>query len=98
MNPSPFLGVFLHAIGGFAAGSFYAPLKKVIPIMARITLSTLDRLGSASGTSSVAANRIVTSGTPRTNSMLITQNQRTTGRKPAGRRLVRKPTRRWQAH
>ena len=29
MAPNPFLGVFLHAIGGFAAGSFYAPLKKV---------------------------------------------------------------------
>ena len=27
--PNPLLGVFLHAIGGFAAGSFYAPLKKV---------------------------------------------------------------------
>ena len=26
---NPFLGVLLHAIGGFAAGSFYAPLKKV---------------------------------------------------------------------
>ena len=25
----PFLGVFLHAIGGLAAGSFYLPLKKV---------------------------------------------------------------------
>jgi hypothetical protein len=23
------LGVFLHAVGGFAAGSFYLPLKKV---------------------------------------------------------------------
>ena len=29
MTPSPFLGVILHGIGGFAAGSFYAPLKKV---------------------------------------------------------------------
>ena len=29
MMPNPFLGVLLHAIGGFAAGSFYAPLKKV---------------------------------------------------------------------
>jgi len=29
MTPNPFLGVLLHAIGGFAAGSFYAPLKKV---------------------------------------------------------------------
>jgi L-rhamnose-H+ transport protein len=29
MTPNPFLGVFLHAIGGFAAGSFYAPLKQV---------------------------------------------------------------------
>ncbi len=29
MTPNPSLGVFLHAIGGFAAGSFYAPLKKV---------------------------------------------------------------------
>jgi L-rhamnose-H+ transport protein len=26
---NPFLGVILHAIGGLAAGSFYAPLKKV---------------------------------------------------------------------
>ncbi len=26
---NPFLGVLLHAIGGFAAGSFYAPLKRV---------------------------------------------------------------------
>lgn len=29
MPPNPALGVFLHAVGGFAAGSFYAPLKKV---------------------------------------------------------------------
>jgi len=29
MPPNPFLGVFLHAIGGFAAGSFYIPFKKV---------------------------------------------------------------------
>lgn len=29
MFPNPLLGVLLHAIGGFAAGSFYAPLKKV---------------------------------------------------------------------
>ncbi len=29
MNPNPFLGVLLHAIGGFAAGSFYIPYKKV---------------------------------------------------------------------
>jgi L-rhamnose-H+ transport protein len=29
MTPNPFLGVFLHAIGGFAAGSFYTPLKSV---------------------------------------------------------------------
>ena len=29
MTTNPALGVFLHAIGGFAAGSFYAPLKKV---------------------------------------------------------------------
>jgi L-rhamnose-H+ transport protein len=29
MNPNPFLGVLLHAIGGFAAGSFYIPFKKV---------------------------------------------------------------------
>ena len=29
MNPHPFLGVFLHALGGFAAGSFYIPYKKV---------------------------------------------------------------------
>ena len=27
--PNPLLGILLHAIGGFAAGSFYAPLKKV---------------------------------------------------------------------
>ncbi len=26
---NPFFGVFLHALGGFAAGSFYVPLKKV---------------------------------------------------------------------
>ncbi len=26
---NPFLGVFLHAIGGFAAGSFYIPFKRV---------------------------------------------------------------------
>jgi L-rhamnose-H+ transport protein len=26
---NPFLGVFLHAIGGLAAGSFYAPLRKI---------------------------------------------------------------------
>ena len=29
MNPNPFLGVFLHALGGFAAGSFYIPYKGV---------------------------------------------------------------------
>jgi L-rhamnose-H+ transport protein len=29
MSPNPFLGVFLHALGGFAAGSFYIPYKKV---------------------------------------------------------------------
>jgi len=29
MSPNPFLGVFLHAIGGFAAGSFYIPYKRV---------------------------------------------------------------------
>ena len=29
MAPNPLLGVVMHAIGGFAAGSFYAPLKKV---------------------------------------------------------------------
>ena len=29
MTSNPALGVLLHAIGGFAAGSFYAPLKKV---------------------------------------------------------------------
>ena len=29
MVPNPFLGVVLHAIGGFAAGSFYIPFKKV---------------------------------------------------------------------
>jgi len=29
MTPNPFLGVVLHAIGGFAAGSFYIPFKAV---------------------------------------------------------------------
>lgn len=29
MSSNPFLGVFLHAVGGLAAGSFYAPLKSV---------------------------------------------------------------------
>jgi len=29
MNANPLLGVILHAIGGFAAGSFYIPFKKV---------------------------------------------------------------------
>ncbi len=29
MSPDPFVGVVLHAIGGFAAGSFYIPYKKV---------------------------------------------------------------------
>ncbi|MFH1741805.1 MAG: L-rhamnose/proton symporter RhaT, partial [bacterium] len=29
MNPNPFLGVGLHALGGLAAGSFYIPFKKV---------------------------------------------------------------------
>lgn len=29
MEPSPFLGVILHAIGGLAAASFYIPYKKV---------------------------------------------------------------------
>jgi L-rhamnose-H+ transport protein len=27
MAPNPLLGILLHAIGGFAAGSFYAPIK-----------------------------------------------------------------------
>jgi L-rhamnose-H+ transport protein len=29
MTPNPFLGVFLHALGGLAAGSFYLPFRKV---------------------------------------------------------------------
>jgi L-rhamnose-H+ transport protein len=29
MVPNPFMGVFLHAIGGLAAGSFYIPFKRV---------------------------------------------------------------------
>ncbi len=29
MVPNPFIGVFLHAIGGLAAGSFYIPFKRV---------------------------------------------------------------------
>ncbi len=29
MTPNPFLGVFFHALGGLAAGSFYIPFKKV---------------------------------------------------------------------
>jgi L-rhamnose-H+ transport protein len=29
MAPNPLLGILLHAIGGFAAGSFYAPIKKI---------------------------------------------------------------------
>ncbi|MFW6170302.1 MAG: L-rhamnose/proton symporter RhaT [Planctomycetota bacterium] len=29
MVTNPALGIILHAVGGFAAGSFYAPLKKV---------------------------------------------------------------------
>ena len=29
MNANPFLGVVLHALGGFAAGSFYIPFKRV---------------------------------------------------------------------
>ena len=29
MQANPFLGVLLHAIGGFAAGSFYIPFRKV---------------------------------------------------------------------
>ena len=29
MDPNPFFGVVLHAIGGFAAGSFYIPYKQV---------------------------------------------------------------------
>jgi L-rhamnose-H+ transport protein len=29
MNPNPFFGVFLHALGGFAAGSFYIPFRGV---------------------------------------------------------------------
>ncbi len=29
MNPHPFLGVFLHAVGGLAAASFYLPYKRV---------------------------------------------------------------------
>lgn len=29
MTPNPFLGVFLHALGGLAAGSFYIPFRRV---------------------------------------------------------------------
>ncbi|MEA1952328.1 MAG: L-rhamnose/proton symporter RhaT, partial [Planctomycetota bacterium] len=29
MPTDPFLGVMLHAVGSLAAGSFYAPLRKV---------------------------------------------------------------------
>ena len=29
MIPNPFLGVCLHAIGGVAHGSFYAPLRRL---------------------------------------------------------------------
>ena len=29
MHSDPFLGVLLHAVGGFAAGSFYIPFRKV---------------------------------------------------------------------
>ena len=29
MAPNPLLGILLHAIGGFAAGSFYSPFKKI---------------------------------------------------------------------
>jgi L-rhamnose-H+ transport protein len=29
MNPNPFLGVLLHAIGGFASASFYIPFRRV---------------------------------------------------------------------
>ena len=29
MDSNPFLGVLFHAIGGFAAGSFYLPLKQI---------------------------------------------------------------------
>jgi L-rhamnose-H+ transport protein len=29
MTPHPVIGILLHAIGGFAAGSFYSPLKKI---------------------------------------------------------------------
>lgn len=29
MNPNPFFGVALHALGGLAAGSFYIPFKRV---------------------------------------------------------------------
>lgn len=29
MGPNPLLGILLHAIGGFAAGSFYSPFKKI---------------------------------------------------------------------
>ncbi|MBI4664680.1 MAG: L-rhamnose/proton symporter RhaT [Verrucomicrobia bacterium] len=29
MSPNPFLGILLHALGGFAAGSFYIPFKQV---------------------------------------------------------------------
>src|SRR4029079_18643359 len=29
MTTKPVIGILLHAIGGFAAGSFYSPLKKI---------------------------------------------------------------------
>ena len=29
MNPNPFLGVFLHWLGGLASGSFYVPYRGV---------------------------------------------------------------------
>ncbi len=29
MTPNPFLGVFFHALGGLASGSFYVPYRGV---------------------------------------------------------------------
>ena len=61
-----------------------------MPISARINLSGEYSSGTNSGSITLAMNSTVTSGTPRTNSMKITENSRTAGmceRRPSASRM-----------
>ena len=61
-----------------------------MPTSARSNLSGDNCSGTNSGSITLAMNRTVTSGTPRTNSMKITENSRTAGmreRRPSASRM-----------